>query len=322
MITTEKKPLVIINGPTAVGKTAVSVELAERLGAEIISADSMQIYRYMDIGTAKATREEMRSVPHHMIDILNPDEDFSVLKFKETAKDLIADIHSRGHLPIIAGGTGFYIQAVLYDIEFSEYDDEKQHEIRNALELKLKKNGALYMHEYLRIFDPESAAVIHPNNIKRLLHAIEFFELTGTKISNHNAEQKQNESPYDFKYFVITDDRVAIYKRIDDRVEVMLANGLENEVRYLLDKGYAEELPSMLGIGYKEMIDYIKGRVTYDEAVYNIKRETRHFAKKQLTWFKREKVVEYINRNDYKSNIEIADELENRIKKHFYRLSE
>lgn len=312
-----KQPLVILNGPTAVGKTAVSVELAGMLDAEIISADSMQVYRKMNIGTAKITPEEMNGIPHHLIDIIDPDEPFSVLEFKRLAKEAIDDISARGKLPIIAGGTGYYIQAVLYDVDFTEYSDDRQAQIRSGLEDKLRTHGALYMHEYLRGFDPASAEIIHPNNTKRLLHAIEFYELTGKTMSEHNREQAENESPYVFKYYVLTDDRDRIYDRINRRVDMMLEAGLEKEVRGLLDEGYGEELQSMLGIGYKEMADYIRGRVPFEEAAENIKRETRHYAKKQLTWFKREKCVEFLDRRDYADNHAIAMELAERIKKHY-----
>ena len=308
-------PLLILNGPTAVGKTAVSVELAKRLDAEIISADSMQVYRGMDIGTAKIKPEEMQGVPHHMIDIIDPDQEFSVLTFKRLAKECIEDICSRGKLPIIAGGTSFYIQAVLYDIDFTEYDDEKQTAIRKRLEDELEKNGALYLFEKLKKVDPVYARIIHPNNTKRLLHGLEFYELTGQKLSEHNEEQSVRESPYDFRYFVLTDDRVEIYKRIDRRVDIMIADGLENEVRGLLEKGYTEDLQSMLGIGYKEMCDYIYGRTTLDEAIRRIKLETRHYAKKQLTWFKRERDVEFIDIREFKGKAETAEYIAAQINK-------
>ena len=308
-----KQKLIIINGPTAVGKTAVSVELALRIGGEIISADSMQVYRGMDIGTAKIRPEEMCGVPHHLIDIIDPDEPFSVLEFKALAKKCIDEISARGHVPIIAGGTGFYIQAVLYDVDFTEYDDDRQSEIRKRLEDELQKNGALYLFERLKKIDPVYAGIIHPNNTKRLLHGLEFYELTGKRLSEHNEEQSVRESPYDFRYFVLTDDRDAIYERINRRVDIMMSDGLEAEVRGLLDKGYTEDMQSMLGIGYKEMCDYFAGRATYEEAVDAIKRETRHYAKKQLTWFKREREVEFIDIQNYASKIEIAEYLVKKI---------
>lgn len=317
MNSNRKIPLVIINGPTAVGKTDASVELALKTGGEIISADSMQIYRGMDIGTAKIKPVEMKGVPHHLIDICDPDEEFSVLIFKELAQKAIEDIASRGKLPIICGGTGYYIQAVLYNVEFTEYDDEAQSEIRQKLERKLTDNGALYMHEYLRSFDPESAAIIHPNNTKRMLHAIEYFELTGRKISEHNREQHERTSPYDFRYFVITDDRESIYERIDRRVDKMLECGLVEEVGGIISK-YGCDVPSMLGIGYKETADYLNGICGYEDMRYNIKRETRHFAKKQLTWFKREQNIDFIDRREYPSTDKIVDYMIQKIKESNY----
>ena len=301
--------LIIINGPTAVGKSKVAVELAKRIGGEIISADSMQVYRSMDIGTAKITDEEMDGVPHHLIDIIDPDEEFGVLQFKELAKKAIEDISSRGHIPIICGGTGFYIQAVLYDIDFTEYDDEKARKIRQRLEHELETNGSMYLFERLKKIDPVYAGIIHPNNTKRLLHSLEFYELTGKKMSEHNQEQAQNVSPYDFRYFVLIDDREKIYERINKRVDIMVDSGLPEEVKGLLDKGYDENLPSMLGIGYKEFVDYYMDRVSFEEAVENIKRETRHYAKKQITWFKREKKVEFVDISKFSSSTDIVDYL-------------
>ena len=302
----KKLPLIIINGPTAVGKTAVSVELARLIGGEIISADSMQVYRGMDIGTAKVSHEEMKGVPHHLIDILEPDESFGVIQFQELARNKIREISGRGHIPIICGGTGFYIQAVLYDIDFIEYDEEKQKQIRMRLENELSEKGALYLYERLKSIDPEYAGIIHPNNTGRLLHSLETYELTGKRMSEHNKEQRERESPYDFRYYCLTDDRERIYARINKRVDAMIDAGLEGEVRALLDKGYERSLQSMQGIGYKEMADHISGDITFDEAVYNIKRETRHYAKKQLTWFKREKDVIFVSAGDYKNASDIA----------------
>ena len=304
-----KQKLIIINGPTSVGKTAVSIELAKRIGGEIISADSMQVYRGMDIGTAKVRPEEMCGIPHHMIDIIDPNEEFSVIRFKELAQKYIAEIGARGRVPIIAGGTGYYIQAVLYDVDFTEYDDEKQQEIRQRLEAELRQNGALYLFERLKKIDPVYAGIIHPNNTKRLLHSLEFYELTGKRMSEHNEEQAERESPYDFRYFVLTDDRNAIYDRINRRVDIMIADGLEEEVRALLAKGYTRSMQSMLGIGYKEMADYICGDISRDEAIDMIKRETRHYAKKQLTWFKRERDTEFIDRRDFSDNNAIVSHI-------------
>ncbi|MCR5324727.1 MAG: tRNA (adenosine(37)-N6)-dimethylallyltransferase MiaA [Lachnospiraceae bacterium] len=296
-----KPRLLMINGPTAVGKSKAAVSLAKLIGGEIISADSMQVYKGMDIGTAKITSEEMDGVPHHLIDIIEPDEEFGVLRFKALADKAIEEITERGNIPIICGGTGFYIQAVLYDVDFTEYDDKKAEEIRKRLENELETNGSLYLFEKLKKIDPVYAGIIHPNNTKRLLHSLEFYELTGKRMSEHNLEQSQNESPFSFRYFVLTDDREKIYDRINKRVDMMVEAGLLEEVKGLLDKGYDEGLPSMLGIGYKEFVDHLKGRVTFEEAVENIKRETRHYAKKQMTWFKREKNVEFVNVGEFEN---------------------
>jgi len=291
-----KPPLIIITGPTAVGKTALSVELAKAVGGEIISADSMQVYRYMDIGTAKIREEEKKGIPHYLIDILNPDEDFDVTLFKKKAEECISDILSRGKIPIIAGGTGFYIQSVLYDVEFSDYDEEQRSEVRMLLENTLSQKGIDFMYERLREKDPEYAAVIHKNNIRRVLHGLEFNIMTGEKLSDHNNEQRERVSPYNFLYCVLNDDRAKVYGRINNRVDEMLKEGLADEVRALLNRGYSRELKSMQGLGYKEMADYLSGDCSYAEAVEVLKRDTRHFAKKQLTWFKRERDTLEINR--------------------------
>ncbi len=297
----KKPPLIIVTGPTAVGKTALSVELALRVGGEIISADSMQVYRGMDIGTAKVREEEKKGVPHYLIDILDPDEEFNVTIFKQMAEECIADILSRGKIPIIAGGTGFYIQSVLYDVEFTDFDEEKRAEIKAMLEDTLEQKGIDFMYEKLQEVDPEYAEVIHKNNIRRVLHGLEFNILTGGKLSEHNEEQRERTSPYNFLYCVLNDDRAKVYGRINSRVDDMLREGLADEVRALLAKGYSRDLPSMLGLGYKEMADYLSGDCTYEAAVELIKRDTRHFAKKQLTWFKREKDTMEVNRMKYET---------------------
>ncbi len=297
----KKPPLIIVTGPTAVGKTALSVELALRVGGEIISADSMQVYRGMDIGTAKVREEEKKGVPHYLIDILDPDEEFNVTIFKQMAEECIADILSRGKIPIIAGGTGFYIQSVLYDVEFTDFDEEKRAEIKAMLEDTLEQKGIDFMYEKLQEVDPEYAEVIHKNNIRRVLHGLEFNILTGGKLSEHNEEQRERTSPYNFLYCVLNDDRAKVYGRINSRVDDMLREGLADEVRALLAKGYSRDLPSMLGLGYKEMADYLSGDCTCEAAVELIKRDTRHFAKKQLTWFKREKDTMEVNRMKYET---------------------
>ncbi len=289
-----KLPLVILTGPTAVGKTALSISLAKAVGGEIISADSMQVYRRMDIGSAKITQEEMEGVPHHLIDVLLPNQEFNVVVFQELAKRAAAGIYSRGHIPILVGGTGFYIQALLYDIDFTQNDEDTQ--LRRSLEEQARREGAEVLYERLRAVDPESCESIHAHNIKRVIRAIEFYEKTGKKISEHNKEQRGNESPYNFAYFVLTDGREKIYQRINDRVDLMMERGLLEEVRALRESGCRKDMVSMQGIGYKELLSYLEGEISLDEAVYLIKRDTRHFAKRQLTWFRREKEVIWIDK--------------------------
>ena len=289
-----KHPLVILTGPTAVGKTALSIALAKGIGGEIISADSMQVYRHMDIGSAKITPEEMAGVPHHLIDVLEPDQEFNVVVFQKLAKRAAAEIDGRGHIPILVGGTGFYIQALLYDIDFTENDEDTA--LRRSLEELAQREGSEALYERLRAVDPESCESIHAHNIKRVVRAIEFYEKTGKKISEHNREQRQNESPYNFAYFVLTDSRDRIYHRIDERVDLMMAQGLLEEVRVLRESGCRKDMVSMQGLGYKELLSYLEGEISLDEAVYLIKRDTRHFAKRQLTWFRREKEVIWIDK--------------------------
>ncbi|MBR4777802.1 MAG: tRNA (adenosine(37)-N6)-dimethylallyltransferase MiaA [Lachnospiraceae bacterium] len=304
-----KKPLIIITGPTAVGKTALSVDLALKLGGEIISADSMQVYRGMDIGTAKIKEEEKKGVPHYLIDIINPDEEFNVTIFKDLAKKHINDICSRGKIPIIAGGTGFYIQSVLYDIEFTDFDEEKRSEVKMLLEDTLEEKGIDFMYERLKEVDPKYAEIIHKNNIRRVLHGLEYNIVTGNRLSEHNEEQRERTSPYNFLYFVLNDDRAKVYGRINSRVDEMLREGLADEVRGLLDAGYSRDLPSMQGLGYKEMADYLCDECSYAEAVELIKRDTRHFAKKQLTWFKRERVTVELNRETLETNEKMLEHI-------------
>ena len=302
----EKRPLVILTGPTAVGKTALSVAFAKAINGEIISADSMQVYRHMDIGSAKVTKEEMDGVPHHLIDVLEPAEEFNVVLFQKMARQAAEEIESRGHIPILVGGTGFYIQALLYNIDFAENDEDRR--LRRSLEEIAKEQGASALYEKLRAVDPESCEIIHANNVKRVIRAIEFYEKTGKKISAHNREQRQNISPYRFAYFVLNDDREKIYRQIDQRVDLMMERGLVEEVRALRAMGCSRGMVSMQGLGYKEILSYLEGEISQEEAVYLIKRDTRHFAKRQLTWFKREKEVTWIEKNvfDYSSQNMLA----------------
>ncbi|MBQ7677547.1 MAG: tRNA (adenosine(37)-N6)-dimethylallyltransferase MiaA [Lachnospiraceae bacterium] len=308
-----KKSLLILTGPTAAGKTALSLKLAKDLNGEIVSADSVQVYKYMDIGSAKIRPEEMEGVPHHLIDIIEPTEDFDVMKFSAFAKEAIADILGRGRLPILVGGTGFYIQAVLYDIAFTEESDDGT--IRKQLEISYDNDGADALFSRLMDIDPASAAIIHKNNKKRLIRALEYYELTGEPISVHNERERSRKAAYDFLYYVLTDDRTLLYRRIDRRVDAMIAEGLVDEVAGLRERGVKKGMTAMQALGYKEIDAYLDGTITLEEAVYTIKRDTRHFAKRQLTWFKREKDVRMIDRREYTSDDKIARMIEEEARK-------
>ena len=303
----EKKKLVILTGPTAVGKTKLSIETARMLNAEIISADSMQVYKYMDIGTAKISKEEMEDITHYMIDELEPDEEFNVVVFKRLALKYMDEIYKKGKIPLIVGGTGFYIQALLYDIDFSEHEDDGS--IRAKYEELAKTNGNEYLYNLLKGVDPKSADTIHCNNVKKIIRALEYYDITGEPISKHNEEQRQNESPYNFLYIVLNDDRAKIYDRIEKRIDIMIRDGLIDEVGALMDKGYTKDLVSMQGLGYKEIIEYLDGNISLEEAIYILKRDTRHFAKRQLTWFRREKVTTWIDKSEYSNEKEILQQI-------------
>ena len=278
-----KKPLIVIAGPTACGKTDISIDLAEKIGGEIISGDSMQVYKYMDIGTAKATKEEMRGILHYLVDELYPDEEYNVMLFQQKAKQYMEGIYSRGHIPIIVGGTGFYINALVYDNDFSE---EEESEIRKELYAVAENEGAEKLHAMLAEVDPEYAANIHHNNVKRVARALEYYRLTGEKMSEHNKNAKEKETPYNLAFFVLNMDREKLYERINLRVDIMMNNGLEQEVRKLIEMGYSPELVSMQGLGYKEFIPYFNGEISLEQVVDDIKKYTRRFAKRQLTWFR------------------------------------
>ena len=284
-----RRPLVVLTGPTAVGKTSLSIGLAKALDAEIISADSMQVYKYMDIGSAKIRPWEMQGVPHHLVDVLDPREEFHVVRFQQMAKTAAEEIYARGRIPIAAGGTGFYIQALLYDIDFTENDGDSS--FRRELEKTAEEKGGEYLHALLQEADPEAALQIHPHNIKRMIRALEFNHQTGGKISEHNEREREKESPYQYAYFVLTDERSRLYDRIDRRVDLMMEEGLLDEVRFLKERGVRRDSTAMQGLGYKELYAFLDGEYPLEEAVRIIKRDTRHFAKRQLTWFKRERDV-------------------------------
>ncbi len=309
----QKKPLIILTGPTASGKTALSIELAKRTGGAIISADSMQAYKYMDIGSAKIMPDEMQGIKHYLIDEFLPDEAFNVVTFKQRAEVCMQEIYAAGKIPILAGGTGFYIQAVLYDIDFSGQNADG--ECRRKLEQLADLHGVQYLYEQLKEADPDAAAAIHANNKKRIIRALEFYQLTGARISEHNERERKKQSPYCFAYFVLNDVRSRLYERIDRRVDDMIAKGLVLEVQKLKAMGYTPDMVSMQGLGYKELFPYFDGMCTLEEAVSVIKRDTRHFAKRQLTWFRREKDVIWLNKDLFSyDNDKILSYMSDRLK--------
>ncbi len=302
------RPLIILTGPTAVGKTKLSIDLAKAMGGEIVSADSIQVYRHMDIGSAKVTKSEMGGVPHHLIDVLDPTEEFNVVIFQKMAKEAVEGILNRGHIPVVVGGTGFYIQALAYDIDFTENDQDRT--LRLELERIAGEKGGEYLHKMLEEVDPAAADQIHANNIKRVIRAIEFYRQTGTRISEHNEAERKKSSPYQLFYYVLNTHRSILYNRVERRVEQMMEQGLLEEVKKLAAMGCARDMVSMQGLGYKELLDHLEGRCTLEEAVYTIKRDTRHFAKRQLTWFKREKDVRWLNLPDFHDNLtEVLDHI-------------
>lgn len=292
-----KKPLIILTGPTAVGKTNLSLKLAHQIGGEIISADSMQVYKHMDIGSAKVMPEEREGIPHYLIDECEPWEEFHIVRFQQAAKKYMEEIYSHGNIPILVGGTGFYIQSVLYDIDFANQDSDPAY--RSELETMAEEKGNEFLHAMLQQVDPKAAEEIHANNRKRVIRALEYHHITGQKISQHNEAQREKESPYNFLYLVLTDRRDRLYERIDQRVDLMMEQGLLHEVERLKEMGCTRDMVSMQGLGYKELIDYLDGKISLEEAVYIIKRDTRHFAKRQITWFKRERDVTWINKDDF-----------------------
>ena len=295
-----KKPLIVLTGPTAVGKTSLSISLAKAVNGEIISADSMQVYKGMDIGSAKIRKEEMQGVTHYLVDILEPEEEFHIVKFQELAKAALEEIYAKGKIPILVGGTGFYIQAVTRDIDFTQAEQETSY--REELEQFAKEKGAEYLHEKLREVDSKRAENIHANNVKRVIRALEFYHQNGTPISEHNEEQKQQTSPYNLVYFVLTAPREILYERIDRRVDQMMEEGLLEEVKSLRERGCHRGMVSMQGLGYKEILAYLEGEYPLEEAVRILKRDTRHFAKRQLTWFRREQDVIWVDKEQFHWN--------------------
>ena len=295
-----KKPLIVLTGPTAVGKTKLSIALAKAVNGEIISADSMQVYRYMDVGSAKITPDEMDGVPHHLVDVLEPTEDFNIVLFQQLAKKSMEEIYSKGRIPILVGGTGFYIQAITRDIDFTQSEQDDSY--RKELETLAAEKGNTFLHDMLASVDPKSAEDIHENNVKRVIRALEFYKQNGTRISEHNEEQKEHVSPYNLAYFVLNAPRPLLYERIDARVDEMLKNGLVEEVKNLQRMGCHREMVSMQGLGYKEILSWLGGEYPYEEAIRILKRDTRHFAKRQLTWFRREGEVTWVDKDKFDYN--------------------
>lgn len=301
------KKLVVLTGPTAVGKTSLSINLAKAINGEIISADCMQVYKRMDIGTAKVTEEEMDGVKHYLIDVIDPKEDFHVVRFKEMVIAAMEEIYAKGKIPIICGGTGFYIQAILYDIQFTEQEIDKAY--RDELEKYADKNGNEALHQRLKDVDPESAESIPAANRKRVIRALEYYHQTGEQFSVHNKRERDRISPYNFAYFVLNDDRQLLYNRIDARVDKMAEAGLVEEVKALLSEGCKSGMTSMDGIGYKELLGYLNGESSLEDALELIKKNSRNYAKRQLTWFRREKEVIWLDKTVLTSEDQILNEI-------------
>ncbi|MEW9698861.1 tRNA (adenosine(37)-N6)-dimethylallyltransferase MiaA [Paenibacillus sp. SI8] len=290
-----KPKLLVLLGPTAVGKTKLSLEIAQKFGCEIISGDSMQVYRGMDIGTAKASEAEQKLVPHHLIDIHDPSYPFSAAEFQERVKNLIADIHARGKLPFIVGGTGLYIESVCYNYQFTDVSMDEA--FRHEQEAFASLHGDEALHQKLRIIDPESADRLHANDRRRVIRALEIAHVSGQTMSEHLAVQKK-ESPYELCIVGLTMDRALLYKRIEERIDAMMAEGLVEEVQTILDAGCPKQAISMQALGYKEILSYLEGELTLEEAVILLKRDTRRFAKRQLSWFRHMKDIQWMDVTD------------------------
>ncbi|EPY2271410.1 tRNA (adenosine(37)-N6)-dimethylallyltransferase MiaA [Clostridium sporogenes] len=301
--------LLILAGPTSVGKTDISIKLAKKLNGEIISADSMQIYKYMDIGSAKITKEEMKGIPHHLIDVVAPHEEFNVSSFKTLAEECIKDIWSRGKLPIIAGGTGLYINSLIYNYDFTDADRDEDY--REYLTKLSEDKGKEYVHSLLKDIDGKSYEKLYPNDLKRVVRALEVYKITGKSISEYTKENEKKlyDIPYNVNYFVLNMNREVLYERINKRVDIMMDKGLIEEVKKLESMGYTPDMQSMKGIGYKEILFYLKGDISLDEAIYLIKKGSRNYAKRQLTWFRKDKRSIWIDKDKYRSEEEIVDKI-------------
>lgn len=301
-----KPKVILIAGPTGVGKTAASVILAQKLNTEIISCDSMQIYKGMDIGTAKVTPREAQGIAHHMIDVASPKDNFSVCDYVSMAAPIIERMALRGKPALIVGGTGLYADSLIKGIKFSEQAPADE-EYRKHMECIAREKGVQYVHDMLKEADPDSAQSIHPNNIKRVIRALEYYHASGERISEHNKRTQNEQSPYDSVRIYFTRERKNLYERIDRRVDIMISEGLEAEVRALLQGGISRDTTAMQALGYKEIADALEGSITMDEAVELIKRDSRRYAKRQLTWFKRDSEGIWVNLDEFDTPEAAAD---------------
>lgn len=299
--------LIVILGPTAVGKTALSIELAKQLGTEIISGDSMLVYKGMDIGTAKPSLEERQGIPHHMLDIVYPDEEFSVAKFQSMVEDLITKINKKNRVPLLVGGTGLYIKAITDHFTFSPM--ESDHVLRDNLKRYAEKEGAEKLHQRLAEVDPIAASKLHPNDIRRVIRALEVYQQTGTPISETQKAKEIQAPKYNLFMYGLTLNREILYERINLRVDKMIEESLIDEVKALLSKGYNPQSSALTGLGYKEIIGYLEGQYSLEEAIDLLKRNTRRFAKRQLTWFRQDKRIKWLDVENYNNNKEIAKEI-------------
>lgn len=312
-----KEKLIVIIGPTGIGKTSLSLEIAKEIDGEIISADSMQIYKYMNIGTAKVEKDEMQMVTHHLVDFLRPDEDFSVSDYRENAKEKITMINRKNKVPILVGGTGLYVNSLVYDLNFTKVASDES--IRARLEKEKDQLGKEYIFDILKDVDPKSAEKINVNDIKRVIRAIEIYEITDKPMSEHNNNFRKLNHDYDLIMIGLNMDREKLYNRINQRVDLMIESGLVEEVKGLLDMGYGKDLISMQAIGYKEIIMYLYGEITFDIALEMIKKASRNYAKRQLTWFRRDDRIEWFNIDEYDNLNKLVFGVMGHIKKYYNR---
>ncbi|MGF7185940.1 tRNA dimethylallyltransferase [Desulfitispora alkaliphila] len=299
--------LLLIVGPTAVGKSNVAVQVAHKLNGEIVSADSMQVYKEFDIGTAKITPKEQQGIPHYMIDVVNAKQEFSVVHYRELALEAISEIHKKNKLPIMVGGTGLYVRAVIDPYKFQEQPVDNEY--REELEKIASEQGSHFLHRQLEQVDPQAATRIHPNDLRRIVRALEYFRTTGEPISLSQDAKYSDNCIFDVTMIGLTMDRDKLYQRINARVDEMISSGLIEETKANLEKSYGSDTIPMGGIGYSQIIDYLHGKHSLDEAIRLIKRDTRRFAKRQLTWFRRDKRIKWIEVDKYPNFEAVVDEI-------------